>query len=309
MIDPELLALARAIGRARYGAEPGVEPVGPSNHALLRLYLPAGIKVLKLAPPGAPEPIAKELAVIELVRRHALPAPVVEHADPAGAEHGRAFVVMAQAGDRTVLEAAREPGDTPRRLFHEMGALHARIHGVELPASGRIRPDGIEPSDPGPLLAELATVAEALAREGLLEGDEATGFRALRLPPHEGLALCHGDYHAVQCVVRMGRIAAVVDWEAAWAGNPAIDCGVTQAYLEQYAPAELVRAYLAGYTSVRALPPDYGSAYLPVRMVQVMGVLRAWRGQGDRTWQAALAQGRVAQALRQYRIYAGALAR
>jgi Ser/Thr protein kinase RdoA (MazF antagonist) len=102
----------------------------------------------------------------------------------------------------------------------------------------------------------------------------------------------------------MGRIAAIVDWEAAWAGNPAIDCAVTQAYLEYYAPAALVRAWLAGYSEQRALPPDYARAYLPVRMVQVIGVLRAWRTHG--VWSAAVDSGRVPRALELFRAYARA---
>jgi aminoglycoside phosphotransferase (APT) family kinase protein len=296
------LALAREIGRACYGAELGIEPVGGSNNTLVRLYAPSGVKVLKLAREGQAGAVGKELRLIALLREHGLPAPVIEHADPDGGRHGRAFFAMAQSGERTVYDLLAEAGDTPRRLCREMGALQARFHAIELPGSGTILADRIEPSSPQPLLESLHAVSRALASEGLLSAEEDESFRALRLPPHQGESLCHGDFHAVQCVVRMGRIAAIVDWEAAWAGNPAIDCAVTQAYLEYYAAAELVRAWLEGYREHRALPADYACAYLPVRMVQVFGLLRAWREHG--VWRGAVDSGRVARALELFRVYA-----
>jgi len=305
MIGEGDLALARAIGRACYGTEPRVEPVGPSNNALVRLYLASGIKVLKLARPGEPGAVGKELRLIALLRENELPAPVVEHADAVGEAHGRAFFVMTQSGERTVYDLLGGSGDTASRLLREMGTLQARFHAICLPSAGTILSDRIEPSDPEPLLASLRDVAGALAEEGLLTVEEHAGFRALRLPPHDGRSLCHGDFHAVQCVVRMGRIAALIDWEAAWAGNSAIDCAVTQAYLESYASEALVRAWLEGYTAVRPLPADYARAYLPVRMAQLMGVLRAWREHG--AWHGAVAAGRVQRTLDLYRLYARAL--
>ena len=52
-------------------------------------------------------------------------------------------------------------------------------------------------------------------------------------------------------------------------------------------------------------PADYARAYLPVRMAQLMGVLRAWREHG--AWHGAVAAGRVQRALDLYRLYARAL--
>jgi aminoglycoside phosphotransferase (APT) family kinase protein len=297
---PEL-DLARAIGRECYGGDVRGELIAGSHNALVRLFAPSGVKVLKLAPAGTSEAVGRELRVIALLREHGLPAPVVEHADPQGARHGRAFFAMAQAGERTVYELLGESGDTPRRLLREMGTLQARFHAIELPASGTILADRIEPSGPEPLLASLHALSRELAAEGLLSAAEDERFRALRLPPHQGTSLCHGDFHAVQCVVRMGRIAALVDWEAAWAGNPAIDCAVTHAYLEAYAPPALVASWLEGYADCRALPGDYARAYLPVRMVQVIGLLRAWREHG--VWAAAVSARRVARALDLFRSY------
>lgn len=296
------LALAREIGRDCYGSEPRVELVGGSNNALVRLYAQSGVKLLKLAREGEAGAVGKELRLIALLRDHGLPAPVVEHADPEGARHGRAFFAMAQSGERTVYDLLGEGGDTPSRLAREMGSLQARFHAIELPGSGTILAERIEPSSPEPLLESLRAVSRELVAENLLSAEEDERFRRLRLPPHQGSSLCHGDFHAVQCVVRMGRIAAIVDWEAAWAGNPTIDCAVTQAYLESYAPAALVRAWLDGYQEQRSLPPDYARAYLPVRMVQVVGVLRAWRAHG--VWRAAVASGRVPRALELFRAYA-----
>jgi aminoglycoside phosphotransferase (APT) family kinase protein len=271
---------------------------------MLRLWLPEGPKVMKLGRPDAPGSVRKELALIERLRAHGIPVPAVEHADAAGREHGRAWFVMSHAGDRTLHDLLHEPGETPRRLLREMGEVHARIHEIALPAAGTIHADGIERSTPDAFLAELRDFARTLVAEGHLAAHEADAFEALPLPDTEGTALCHGDFHTVQCVVRRGRIEAVVDWEAAWAGNPAVDVAVTQAYLDFTCPASLRPLYEEGYRARRALPGDHEAAYRPVRAAQVVGLLRAWRTRGEGAWESVRRQGRVERAIRLFRRYA-----
>lgn len=307
--DPSVISaaaerdLARAIARACYGEEPHVEALTRLNNLVFRLRFPGAWKVLKLAkgPDGAA--IRKELMLIGLLARHAVPVPSVEHQDPEGSRVGRPYFVMASAGDRTAADWIGNPDDVPRRLFAEMGGVLARIHGITFEQSGDIRAEGIVPRDPALHLDALYRLADWLATERLLDAGEVALFESLPFPPVDGRQLCHGDFHAVQCIVRDGRIAAVVDWESAWVANPIIDFAITHAYLDFYSPPELIRCFVAGYAADRPLPPDYERAYLPVRMAHALGLIRAWRSRGPGAWRHALAHRKVEHAVELYRAY------
>lgn len=295
--------LAAIIAVRCYGARPRVEPLSRFKNSVFRLRFADGSKILKLAGDPAKGGVRKELMLIELVGRHGIPAPVIEHEDADGRLVGIPFFIMDSAGDQTAADWIGRPGDDPRRLFAEMGSVLARIHGIAFERSGDIRHDGIVPSDPRELLDELYRLTDWLVEERLLECDEAALFKSLPMPQTDGVQLCHSDFHAVQCIVHDGRIAAVVDWESAWAGNPAVDFAITHAYLDFYCPPELIRHFVAGYTAIRALPEDYRGAYLPVRMATSLGLLRAWQGRGRRAWQYAVEQQKVGRAIELYRAY------
>lgn len=286
------------MARACYGVEPDVEAIPLSN--AFRLRLPQGQKILKLARPGTAS-IRKELTLIALLARHGIPAPVVEHADGDATRFGRPFFIMDSAGDTTVAHLVGRADEDTRRLFVEMGSILAAVHGITVGASGDIPPDAIEPRDWPVRIRRLHGLADWFVAERLLEPDEVALVRALAMPETAGGALCHGDFHAVQCIVRGGRIAAVVDWEQAWAGNPGIDLAIAHAYLDYYASPEQVRRFLEGYASGRPLPDDYERAYLPVRMGHVLGVLRVARTRGR--------EANVKRAVELYRAYCAAATR
>lgn len=292
------LDLARRIAVACYGAEARAEPI-PLSQAF-RLWLPQGLKVLKLGPPGATS-IRKELRLVEVLVRHGVPVPVVEHADADGTRVGRPFFIMDSAGDSTVAHLVGRADEDTRRLFVEMGSILAAVHGITVGTSGDIPPDAIEPRDWPARIRRLHGLADWIGAERLLEPDELAKVQAIAIPETGGDALCHGDFHAVQCIVRGGRIAAVVDWEQAWAGNPGIDLAIAHAYLDYYASPEQVRRFLEGYTSSRPLPDDYEGAYLPVRMGHVLGVLRVARTRGR--------EANVKRAVELYRAYCAAATR
>jgi Ser/Thr protein kinase RdoA (MazF antagonist) len=114
----------------------------------------------------------------------------------------------------------------------------------------------------------------------LIGAEASSRFQTMPVPDLGGVALCHGDFHAVQCVERDGRLSAVVDWESAWAGNADIDLAVAHAYLDCYCPADLARAFFAGYAAVRLVPAGYEAASLPVRMAQALALMHVWHGRG-----------------------------
>ncbi len=284
-----------------------IVPLARFNNPVFRCALPDGSRILKVSksPDGAAT--RKELLLIEHLACHGVPTPDVERADEDGTLAGRPFMLMPSSGEQTVAELLG-PGDVAHRLLVEMGAILARIHqaptdGLPLSATDRVSPQGV-----AGYLETLGATAAALAEQSLLTADEVSRFRALEMPSAVGESLCHSDYHAVQCVVRDGRISAVVDWESAWIGNPLIDLAISHAYLDFYCPRALTRAFLSGYLSVREIPAEYGLGYLPVRMAQVLGMLRAWYTRGPEVWHAAIVQQKVARAVRLFRLYAQRLA-
>ncbi len=141
---------------------------------------------------------------------------------------------------------------------------------------------GLTPSEfsrPPPEIEQLYGLANWTVARGLLEPTEVQCFKALSLPDPGGESLCHGDFHPVRYIVGDAHISAVVDWEKAWAGNSTTDLAMTHAYLDFYCPEEATARFLAGYAGSRPVPGGYEKAYLPVRMAQALGMVRAWNEQ------------------------------
>ncbi|HEY2155730.1 MAG TPA: phosphotransferase [Isosphaeraceae bacterium] len=272
--------LARRIALGCFGLEPRIEPISRLNNLVFRLRYPHGAMILKMARGQDASALRKELAIVDLLGRHGLPAPAVEFADPDGAQLGRPFVVMRSAGDRTVADWAGDPGEEGRALFGAMGNVLARVHGIGFRESGEIRAEGIIRLDAAAARGEADRAADWAADRGHLGHDEAERFRALATPDLEGPALCHRDFHGVQCVVDRGRIAAVVDWESAWACNPTVDLAIAHAYLDFYCAPPLIEAFFSGYGSARPLPDRYDRDNLPIRMAHALGMMRVWYDQG-----------------------------
>jgi aminoglycoside phosphotransferase (APT) family kinase protein len=236
--------------------------------------------ILKMAQGGDASALRKELAIIDLLHRGGLPAPAVEFADPGGVQLGRPFILMRSAGDRTVADWANNSDAEAPTLFAEMGNVLARIHGIGFRESGEIRDDGIVPLDAAAIRATSDQAADWAAERGYIARDEAARFRGLATPPLEGPALCHRDFHGVQCVVARGRIAAVVDWESAWASSPVIDLAIAHAYLDFYCAPPLLDAFFSGYAAARPLPDRYDRDNLPIRMAHALGMMKVWHEQG-----------------------------
>jgi aminoglycoside phosphotransferase (APT) family kinase protein len=308
MTTQEELELAQRIVAGHYTTAATIEPLTRFNNPVFRVNLPDGARILKISKSVEGVSVRKETMIIARLARHGIPVADVEHVDQAGSLVGRPYFVMHSAGDQTVAELLG-PGDVAQSLLREMGGTLARIHSVPGVEFADLPADRISASGVAKYLESLAETADALAQQSLLEPDEVARFRALKMPVAEGDSLCHSDYHAVQCIVRDGRLSAVVDWESAWIGNPAIDLAISHAYLDFYCPQPLTREFLAGYLSVRPIPEDYREGYLPARMAQLLGMMRAWFTRGADVWQSAVAQQRVTRAIRLFRVYLARLPR
>jgi aminoglycoside phosphotransferase (APT) family kinase protein len=306
MTFSEDIAVARRILDACRMGDAEIVPLTRFNHPVFRVTGPEGAWVLKLAKSADGAATRKESLTIERLQGQGIPVARVERVDEDGTLAGRPFLLMTSAGEQTVADLL-ETGDLARSLLQEMGTILARVHRLPASAFSDLPADRISAVGIASYLDSLTAVADALAAQGFLERSELTRFRAATMPVAEGNSLCHSDYHAVQCVVRDERISAVVDWESAWIGNPTIDLAISHAYLDFYCPRELTRAFLDGYESIGAIPAGYGQDYLPVRMAQTLGMLRAWYTRGENAWQAAIAQGKVARAVNLLRLYAARL--
>jgi Ser/Thr protein kinase RdoA (MazF antagonist) len=274
MTDDADAKIAREVASRFMPGEVSIEPLGGAGSAVYRLRGAQGAHILKLARTADARALRKEHMVLALLDRYAMPVPRIEHTDLDGAMAGRPFLLLANAGDLRVADYLQVHTAQSLALCREMGELFSRIHTLVMSGSGDLQPEGYVARDPIAYRQRLDAMADQAAAHGLIAVAEADAFKSLPFPTLDGTSLCHGDFHAVQCVVRDGHIGAVVDWESAWSGNAAIDFAVTQVYLESYCPADHLAAFVAGYLSRRALPADYAHDYLPVRMAQALALAR-----------------------------------
>jgi len=286
--------LAARIARACYGEDARVEPISEVNNHVYRLRLRGGCRVLKFAKGDDGAAIRRELTLLAALRECGLPLPHVECEDGEGALLGRPFFIMRSAGEQTVADHLGRR--TASELCTEMGRVLGRIHGVELCPSGTARMEGMAPTIDGrEEVAGAYRLAEWAVSAGGLSARDMRRFAALPVPALEGQSLCHGDFHAVQCIVDGGRITAVVDWQSSRRGNPLHDLAVTHTYLDYYAAPECIRSFLDGYAEVAVVPSEYELAYRPVRVVQALALARVFQYQARQ----ALA-GRAMELARRY---------
>lgn len=280
------IALAYRIAVACCGGDAKLEALTRLNNAVFRIRFGDQSRILKLALRADASALRKESMLFQLLQRHAIPAPQVEQADVEGRLVGRPFLLMRDAGAANLAQALQAGGPELLPLMREMGEVLARIHGLTFQKPGDILAERIEARDMPAYLRHILARADWAAQHGLISDAEATLFRALPMPSLDGVSLCHGDFHTVQCVVRDGRIAAVVDWEKAWSGNAQVDLAVTHAYLESYCPAQPLAHFFDGYLSLRPLPASYARDSLPARMAHTLGLLQVWHRQGRSTFVA-----------------------
>jgi Ser/Thr protein kinase RdoA (MazF antagonist) len=274
------VALAYRIAVACYGRDARIEPLSRLNNAVFRVRCADAARILKLSLTHDAAALRKESMLFDLLHRHGIPAPVLEHADLDARLVGRPFLAMLDAGGTNLAQCLQSASADLPALMKDMGATLARIHALGFSAGGDIRAERIVPRDAEAYLARIRARGDWAAQQGLIGAQEAALFRALPMPSLDGTSLCHGDFHTVKCVVREGRITAVVDWEKAWSGNAQIDIAVTHAYLESYCPAEPLAQFFSGYLAHRSLPTGYARDSLPVRIAHTLGMLSIWHNQG-----------------------------
>ncbi len=285
------IAIAEKVAQKCYGQTPRVELIPSHYNAVFRLWLDEGPRVLKLAK-RTPERAStrKELFIFGKLAEHGVPVPVVEHKDTSGREVGHPFFIMKSAGDHTVAEYIHEADERSRRLLRTMGEVFARIHSVTFDSPGPIVHDRVSPIRNAALERRAfedwcQRLIDEIESRGLLEAREIKSARRTvgALPTTQGTSLCHGDFHAAQCIVDSAtvsdttpRIEAVVDWEAASAGDPVYDYADHHTYMENTYHPGLIDSFRQGYESIRPLPRDYDRSYRSVRLIQQLVLVRTF---------------------------------
>jgi aminoglycoside phosphotransferase (APT) family kinase protein len=236
LVDPDALA--------RWLDAQGIEPAAPleirrlsagmSNESF-ELRRGAGHYVLrrpsKIAIAGSDLTMAREFRLLT-----ALEGTPVPHARPLALcteleVLGFAFYVMEFVAGFTSLDAVPERFDRDKKLQHEaalscMQAL-GELARVDWRARGLTdfgRPDGFHQRQVTRWMRQLDSYE---ARE--LPGIQAVGkWLGKNQPIDWSPAIMHGDYHAANVLVAPdapGRVAAILDWENATIGDPALDLG------------------------------------------------------------------------------------
>jgi len=243
VIDPDVLQgwLSDAIGQPIERVELELLPQGHANGAWRILAeTPVGPRRMVLKAPRVPSIVhaldpCREARVVDTLGRAGAPVPAVVAIDPGTSAVGRPCFVMEWVEGRSVPDAwpnAYHDGwfldagaDAQRAIWDSFHDALAAVH--------RVRLDPLDAAYDGPrgTLDVLAYWREAL----LAVADEAAVPRHLAVfdwlyanvpasadaPP----ALCMGDARLVNAIVDGSNVAALVDFEVAYVGNPIGDVG------------------------------------------------------------------------------------
>jgi aminoglycoside phosphotransferase (APT) family kinase protein len=214
-IDAELVRRLVA-GQFPAWAERSVEPVASSgtDNAMFRLGDDLAVRLPRIG--GAASSIVAERTWIPRLAPH-LPVAVPE---PVGVGEPTDDFRYPWTVCRWVDGANPTVGDTTPDLAPDLAAFVTALR--------RVDPDGApQASRCIPLaLRDNQTRAAIEASEGLVDVDAVTAIwdHALTLPVRDGPPRwAHADLSPGNLLVRDGRLAAVIDWSTAGAGDPTVD--------------------------------------------------------------------------------------
>ena len=215
-----------------------------------------------------PYQAVSESAVQNALAAQGYPAPSVWFTGADKAHLGGAFLIMDFLPGETMLAAAHQ--DLPSML----GKAHAALHDMA----------------PAPLLKAL--LAQGFEEQnyrlsGRLHWLTATGkslpwleesiqwlIENRPLEP-DRLAICHGDFHPLNILVKDGNVTAVLDWPGFLIGDAVMDVAFTivlctiaaKVLLPTKNWAEIIPKYLEAYRSERSLNMAHLDYYRMLRCV------------------------------------------
>lgn len=278
----------QAIAHQHFGKSVSWIPLNP-RRTVFEAVTNSGSWVVKLARHGLNDAIVKEYNLLNYLADTDIPVASLVTTEP---QHtlGTSYLVMERINGIPVSQCV--PNDpTP---YRQMGKLLALTHQLDL-SIGK------------PPLLESASGAQhywdaTLSRAKLLTDHriiQPTSFKILQqssLPNCEGKSLCHSDFSPHQCIANGSKLITIVDWEAAWAGNPQVDLQIAMGYLKLMADEVSRQAFCQGYeatSNAKVLEiPVLGMIYCVNYLFSIYSELK----QHPSSWQHAVQTGIVSKA-------------
>ncbi len=184
-----------------------------------------------------PAACAKELAILSLVRER-VPVPAVLYADPEPERAAPPFALLEFIPGislKTLLRAGN-PAATAEAAY-DAGLLLSRLTAYRFPSTGLLTPDlAVDSSDFAGAMT-TADLVEHFARSPTFQRRIAAPLlqrlldaaRSAAAPSDSAAQLVHGDFNSRNVLVHDvgGRwsVAAILDWEYAFAASPLCDVG------------------------------------------------------------------------------------
>lgn len=201
-----------------------------------------------------PMQVDLEHAVQNAVADQGFPAPRVLMSSKQGDELGRPFLIMVRvpndlliagllpakrtfAAARRVLQLSRI---VQRPLELQMETL-ARLHSLDtIPLENALKIRGVSRNR---LSAErrLEDVFSWIDAWKLNRFRPLADWLQTRRPVPGRISICHGDPHPMNILISKGKLAAMIDWEEAQLGHPALDVGAFCGHLRTLLPFPLAR--------------------------------------------------------------------
>jgi len=233
---------------------------------VVNLAAPTVRVIVKLAGPRAALscPFDRTAAINRLVRgRTTVPTPEVLAADVSYRGGPWRYLVTTYIEGMTWTEAGPTIDAPERRdLYRQFGRLVAELHTVHFPAYGEI--------DAGGRVVGDAPIIDALierARRRIADRRHADLFASLLrervylFDDASEPALCHDDLNPSNILVRHDdkrpRLATILDFDSAWAGNPEFDLARLDLWQGEAYPGLMEEGFRAAYMVTHAVARGY----------------------------------------------------
>jgi aminoglycoside phosphotransferase (APT) family kinase protein len=168
--------------------------------------------------------LATEARLMRCARQAGVPEPEVYHVLQAEDELGEGFLMEWLDGETLGARIVRSPelADIRDRLAYECGQILARIHAIDLEASGlRQHLDAVPPER---YVRQTWERYQALASPQPMI-DYTARWLLDHLPAEAEMKLVHNDFRNGNFMVTPHGVNAVLDWELAHIGDPMRDLG------------------------------------------------------------------------------------
>lgn len=233
---------------------------------LVDLTGPPARVVVKLAGPRAALscPFDRTAAINRLVcGRATVPTPDVLAADVSYRDWPWRYLVTAYVEGVTWAEAGPASDAVERsELYRQFGRLVADLHTVHFPACGEIDACGRVIGAASFVDALIARARRRIAdrRHADLVSSLLREYAYLFEDAPEP-ALCHEDLNPSNILVRHDdgrlRLAAILDFDSAWAGAPESDLARLDLWQGEAYPGLMEEGFRVAYAATRAMAPGY----------------------------------------------------